>query len=66
MSGENFYKSDGAGDEKATDVEYCQTYAEAVTVPTTYGGLAGIADITGRRAAQFKLCMMDRGYLENP
>ena len=64
-SGEDFYKPDGTDDEKATDVEYCQTYAEANTVPTTYGGLTAAADIMGRSAAQFKLCMLDRGYKES-
>ncbi len=66
LSGDDFEKSDNAYDEKATDVDYCETYAQANTAPTTYGGLAAVADVTGRRNAQFKLCMLDRGYREIP
>ena len=60
-TGENFYRSDT--DNKATDVEFCNAYALALTPPKNIVGLSSIPDIQARKA-QFKLCMLERGYRE--
>ena len=64
MTAENLHRSNTSARRKAIDFEYCKVDAQANTGPMSMGGIAGAVEVTERRNALFKLCMLNRGYIE--